>query len=146
MDVQQDVSALLEGKSRALAQLLEASRLFLESIQASPQNLSALVMNFETKRNITFCAVELIDRKISTFSPHLSNSPEWKASARRTILEHQELVREILKVDADIINVIEHHRQNLLREATDQGRLKDRLSKFKSQQVHGQGEGLDQQL
>ena len=150
MDVQQDVHALLKGKSRCLAQILEISRLFLESAEASPESVIDLTADFDRKRSDAFQALELIDRKIDELSQTLSASSgthsSFRAEAQAILLEHRGLGRTLQEIDSKIFRLIEVARQSLAREVSDQTRLKDKLSKFKSQWMPDQGEGLDQTL
>jgi hypothetical protein len=146
MDVQKDVHALLRGKSRCLAQLVDISRSFLESAESAHGPLPGLIADFDRKREDAFRAVELIDRRINELSPHLSHSPEWNSSVREIVLQHQGLARSLQELDGRIILLIESARHGLAREIQEHGRLRDKLSKFKSQWMPDQGEGLDQKL
>ena len=146
MDVQKDVHALLRGKSRCLAQLVDISRSFLESAESAQGSLPGFIADFDRRREDAFRAVELIDRRINELSPHLSHSPEWKSSIREIILQHQGLARSLQELDGRIILLIDSVRQQLAHEIHDHGRLRDKLSKFKSQWMPDQGEGLDQTL
>jgi hypothetical protein len=146
MDVQKDVHALLRGKSRCLAQLVDLSRIFLESAESATSTVPGLIPDFDRKREDAFRAIELIDRRINELSPHIIHSPEWNSSVRETVLQHQALARSLQQLDARIITLIESLKQGLTREIQDQGRLREKLSKFKSQWMPDQGEGLDQTL
>lgn len=146
MDVQHDVEALLRGKSRCLAQLVEASRLFLESIEPAPELLGKLVTDFDLRREESFRAVELIDRRINELSPHLSATGDWSSAAREIVLQQQGLARTLQDLDARIIALIEKARQDLLRLAGEQNLAKERLGRFKSRTSPEQGDGLDRTL
>jgi len=146
MDVQQDVEALLRGKSRCLAQLVEASRLFLESVEPAPELLGRLVADFDSRREESFRAVELIDRRINELSPHLPTAGDWAATARTVILEQQGLARTLQELDSKIIVLIENARQDLVRQAGEQNRARDRIGRFRSRTGPESGEGLDRTL
>ncbi|MEN9724338.1 MAG: hypothetical protein RJB38_2324 [Pseudomonadota bacterium] len=145
MDVHEDVVALLQGKSRCLAQMIALSRSFISSAEPHPVVGVDAAVEFEKKRSDAFKTLELIDARLS----QLLSSKSQPAADRpdRALLEVlKQQIHELLSLDARIIPMIEEAKSQISREIHDTQRLKDRLSKFKSQWVPEQGEGLDQTL
>ncbi|MBU6376186.1 MAG: hypothetical protein KGQ59_09340 [Bdellovibrionales bacterium] len=146
MDVQQDVHALLQGKTRCLAQIVDLSRNFLSSVEATPAVNFDLITNFDQKRSDLFQVLELIDTKIISLINGVPPFFNTHPGVKTILVEHQQLALMIEAIDVKISQFLETSRLNLAREMNDQARLKDRLSKFKSQWIPDQGEGLDQTL
>ena len=146
MDVQQDVQALLKGKTRCLAQIIEISRTFLDSAESSPTSIIELTTDFDRNRSDAFQVLELIDQKIQAILPATTELSKYPSPAQSEILEHRQLGLVLREIDTKIFQILEGARQGLAREVSEQSRLKDKLSKFKSQWIPDQGEGLDQTL
>lgn len=147
MDVHQDVQALLKGKTRCLAQIIELSRNFLASAEpTSPTSIIDLSTDFDRARSDAFQVLELIDQKIEKLLTSVKDLSPLKTQFQVDLAEQRQLGFVLRELDSKVFQILESARQGLAREVSEQTRLKDKLSKFKSQWIPDQGEGLDQTL
>ncbi len=152
MDVHQDVYSLLKGRTRCLVQMVEDSRSFLEAATreiapgARPDGLILLLDQLDQNRNRAFTAIQLADTRLNELAKDLRHSPESATAIRCELDEQRRLSSSLRELDDRILGVILAARSALSQDAREQSRMKDTLSKFKSQQLPEQGEGLDQTL
>jgi GTP1/Obg family GTP-binding protein len=141
-----EVLALIQSKTRCLKKFLKISESFLGEAQSG--DFSRLT-EFHEKRDKMLRAFELYDRKISqivTSLPQSERTPKLIESVKSALVDRDQLLIEVLKVDAKIIEQIEEAKKKILKELAASRKSKQIVQKFKSGWIGESGEELDQKL
>jgi hypothetical protein len=145
--VHTDVQALIKSKNRCLSQLI---RITEEALSASSafSALDELLPKFDQDRSALFRAIELVDQEITRAIPQAraANPPAQNTGLRDLVLEQQSLLTSLRDLDTRLLESLEAAIQFGQKEIQQTLSNREKLNRFKSQQVSESGEGLDQTL
>ena len=142
-----EVLALLRSKNRCLERFLGITRDYLAT-SSQDADCSGLT-DLQNRRESTLKAVSLYDRKIEEAAIMLRDSdrtPTLIEGVKAELERKDALVAEILKIDLELISLIEQAKNSLLRSLSAEKKALDTLGKFKSTWMPPAGEGLDETL
>ena len=146
-----DVQALLKSKNRCLSQLISVTEDALSSAVASGSDifdsgLTSILPVFDQSRSAIFRAIELVDREISKAAPRTQPSPALREELKTLVSEQQALIKNLQSLDTRLLEILDSALQSGQRSIQQQLQSREKLNRFKSQQVVEAGEGLDQKL
>lgn len=146
-----DVQALLRSKNRCLTQLISVTEDALSSAVATgsdvfDSSLSSILPIFDQSRSAIFRAIELVDREISTAAPRTLPTPALREELRKLLSEQQALIQNLQSLDGRLLEILEGALHAGQRSIQQQQQNREKLNRFRSQQVAEAGEGLDQKL
>ncbi len=140
------IVSLVQSKNRCLEKILTFSETFLS--QSIDDDLIALE-SFQTQRDSIFKAMELYDRKITEMASTLTaeeKTPELLALVRAEMNRKDELTRQLLSIDDQVIQKITAVQHKLVAEISKSKKNKELLGKFKSSWLTESGEEMDTTL
>ena len=142
-----DVLSLLRSKNRCLEKFLQTSTDFLTKARRSGE-LHELV-SFETQRDAILKAIDLYDRKVNeavALLPPGKRPQALVAAVESSLNEKDLLVRRILLVDDQILQLIDAEKTRILKEMAANHKQTATVQKFKSTWIPESGEEIDKKL
>ena len=143
-----EVLSLLQSENRCLEKLLSFSRQFL--VCSQKREWSGLD-DFDSKRQVFFKTLDLLDRKITEAAESLKNRSailplDVSESLQKELELRRDVIDRIIEVDAALIAELEKESKATSGDVASSRKNKDLVSKFKSSWLPQSGSEMDNQV
>ncbi len=141
-----DLLKILQSQNRCLNQVIKRSTEFLN---LSKQGDLSQLKKFEEYRKFSFKTIKMYDQKIKFFQKISENSKNDETtlfSIKKIKTARQNLIYSILKIDREIIKILQKEKESILEEISYEQKTNHFMRKFKSKWISEAGKKLDEKL